>query len=559
MSAEQTPRKQPSILVLPKAASVAPQVVAALEEHGDIRAAEQVDEALTALRTGLYDLVLADPADLFPIARVEARQRAELILEQIGQGICIVDHHGTLIWGNARFHAYSGTVVETVRQRCAQACGEFSAGRTKAVSGESRRYTVSIGTEYVFDLTIAPMLVMAKQVQEVVGLVLDVTATHRLQEKVNALDAAGRELVGLDTEALEHLDTGDRLELLEEKINRYAHDLLNFDHFMIRILDRSTNRLETLLSTGLPRETETVPLVASREGNGISGYVAATGSSYICADTSKDPLFLPGLEQAGSSLTVPLLLHDQVVGVMDVESRDTNAFTEDDRQFAEIFGRHIAISLNILQLLAVERSTTTGQLAEDVGAELAAPLDSILASATKAIAAHQGDAALLRQLQEIVSHVDEVKRSLRDLTEKPAIKGLMPESALKDPLASGKRILVAEDEDIIRETIADVLAKSGALPVMARDGQEAIAMVQAQHFDLVVSDIKMPYKNGYEVFEAVRQTDRHCPVILVTGFGYDPDHCIVRASKEGLAAVLFKPFKVDELMDAVHQALMPEK
>ncbi len=44
------------------------------------------------------------------------------------------------------------------------------------------------------------------------------------------------------------------------------------------------------------------------------------------------------------------------------------------------------------------------------------------------------------------------------------------------------------------------------------------------------------------------------PVILMTGFGYDPNHCIVPASQEGLAAVLFKPFKVDQLLTEVRRA-----
>jgi len=44
-------------------------------------------------------------------------------------------------------------------------------------------------------------------------------------------------------------------------------------------------------------------------------------------------------------------------------------------------------------------------------------------------------------------------------------------------------------------------------------------------------------------------------VILITGFGYDPDHSIVRASREGLAGVLFKPFKVDQLLEQIRRAL----
>jgi DNA-binding NtrC family response regulator len=71
----------------------------------------------------------------------------------------------------------------------------------------------------------------------------------------------------------------------------------------------------------------------------------------------------------------------------------------------------------------------------------------------------------------------------------------------------------------------------------------------------VVSDIKMPHRNGYEIFAAARRQQTELPVILMTGFGYDPNHSIVRASQEGLSGVLFKPFKVEQLLEEIRKAL----
>ena len=65
----------------------------------------------------------------------------------------------------------------------------------------------------------------------------------------------------------------------------------------------------------------------------------------------------------------------------------------------------------------------------------------------------------------------------------------------------------------------------------------------------------MPDKSGYDVFAVAHKSNANLPVILMTGFGYDPNHSIVRASQEGLAAVLFKPFKVDQLLSEVRKAL----
>ena len=56
------------------------------------------------------------------------------------------------------------------------------------------------------------------------------------------------------------------------------------------------------------------------------------------------------------------------------------------------------------------------------------------------------------------------------------------------------------------------------------------------------------------LLEARRQRE-DMPVVLMTGFGYDPHHSIVRASQDGLSSVMFKPFKVDQLLEEVYKAL----
>ena len=128
-----------------------------------------------------------------------------------------------------------------------------------------------------------------------------------------------------------------------------------------------------VISAGLPSDALNIELFAQGEGNGISGYVAATGRSYICPDVERDPRYVTGLDQAKSSLTVPLHLHDRLIGMFNIESRQRAAFNEDDRQFAEIFGRYVAIALNILNLMVVERVSTSHKVADDVCSEVGWP------------------------------------------------------------------------------------------------------------------------------------------------------------------------------------------
>ena len=75
------------------------------------------------------------------------------------------------------------------------------------------------------------------------------------------------------------------------------------------------------------------------------------------------------------------------------------------------------------------------------------------------------------------------------------------------------------------------------------------------HYDLVISDIKMPKMSGYEVYASIKSTFPETSVILMTAYGYDPTHSIVRARQEGLEAVLYKPFRAETLKKTLRQAL----
>ncbi|MCG3127023.1 MAG: Regulator of RpoS [Phycisphaerae bacterium] len=548
-----TPRTRQILLIASESdeTALAPILLAL----GDVRVTRDARSAADALNTGGVDLVIASAADLLPLAGLTARQQTENTLESIGQPVCIVSRDGRLVWANARLRSYPERSIDEIRDACVRLFARFAADSAPAGSPRSIRMGLRVGSDLFFDLTASPMLNSALEVVQVVAILVDTTASRKLQEKINAIDAAGAELVRLDLESTGEMDVHERLALLEDKIIRYTRDLMHFDHFTVRVLDIRSKRLDTVLAGGMSEEAKCLPIYAYPEGNGISGYVAASGRSYICPDVTKDARYLPGLDNAGSSLTVPLRLHDQIVGILNVESDRVAAFSEDDRQFAEIFGRYVAIALNILKLLAVERCTATDQIASDVASELAGPLNDIVADASTIIEDYIGHDDLRHRVHVIIDNVDKLKRTLQSVTQRTGVTGLSPETATRDPVIGGKRILIAEDEDIIRETISDVLTKYGAITQTASDGSAAIAMIRAQHFDLVLSDIKMPQADGYEIFSAVKAGDVHTPVILITGFGYDPSHSIIRASKEGLAAVLFKPFKVERLVEDVRHAL----
>ena len=553
------------VLVLASQSKATGGAVDALRASCDVVEIGSIDQAIEALRHDNFDAIFSDSADFLPLERALVSQQANLILNTIGEGVCIVDGDGRCNWMNKKMQAWPARVHEKIRRTCQEAFHLFSKqvspqDPTTPAFNRSKRYALNIEDQQFLEMIASPVISPAGQVVQVVAVVWDATGTRRLQQKIDAIDKAGRELVRLEGESLSKMNVGQRLKLLEEKIISFTRDLMHFDHFAIRVLDRRTNKLELVISTGLPPEALNIELFAESEGNGISGYVGATGRSYICPDVQRDPRYVMGLDSAQSSLTVPLSLHDRVIGVFNIESRQRAAFNEDDRQFAEIFGRYVAIALNILNLMVVERVSTSHKVADEVCAEVAGPLNDIASDANALMDEFIGHDDLRQRLQQIIDNVKGIQKALHQVAQGPnsTVLGVNEARGEDDPVIADSRILVADDEPNIRTTISDILRKYRAVVTVCDNGAEAITQIEAQDYDLIVSDIKMPDKSGYDVFAAARKRSQTLPVILMTGFGYDPNHSIVRASQEGLQAVLFKPFKVGQLLAEVRKALQLE-
>lgn len=522
----------------------------------DVSYAETFDEAHHMLAGDQYDFILATPESIHALERAELVQANPEWVEAVTEGIGIVDQRGELVWANPRLLDFSDDVRAFLRNECRNAFDNNAEGVSTPRPTSLRSCFMSSDGK-VFELSTTPIIDIDHEVSQVVGMIWDVTRARERQQQLAAIDAAGRELVKLDGEEVASLEMPERLELLEKKIIRYLHDLMHFDNFTIHVLDKKSNKLRLAACSGLPESVEDFDLYASAEGNGISGMVAATGKSYICNDVTTDPHYLKGLEKAASSITVPLRLYDELIGVLNVESNQKAAFDEESQQLAERFGRDIATALHVLDLMVSERHTTRGRLGSDVRAEITAPINDLLTDVETLIEDYLGHDDLRHRLNKIVTNATAVRDAVKNVTSnKRAVLGRHVGPTRNDPILGGKNILIADDEGMIRETVKDVLAGVGCNVVTAANGQQAIDILAGdQSFDLVLSDIRMPDRNGYEVFAATKDKNAATPVILMTGFGYDPNHAIVRARREGLAAVLFKPFKVDQLIGEIRSAV----
>jgi DNA-binding NtrC family response regulator len=115
------------------------------------------------------------------------------------------------------------------------------------------------------------------------------------------------------------------------------------------------------------------------------------------------------------------------------------------------------------------------------------------------------------------------------------------------------RILVIDDEHVIRELMREILELGGYETVGAETPERALALLDEEDISLVVSDIVMPGSSGLELLGAVRATHPDLPVVLVTGAGTDEN--VNEAVARGADGVVIKPFSHADLQSAVAGAL----
>jgi DNA-binding NarL/FixJ family response regulator len=116
-------------------------------------------------------------------------------------------------------------------------------------------------------------------------------------------------------------------------------------------------------------------------------------------------------------------------------------------------------------------------------------------------------------------------------------------------------ILIAEDDPSIRLAVSDYLEFSGYSVITAEDGDIALSSIEKYHPHLVISDIKMPGKNGYDLIKTIRQLPkfRLLPVIFLTEYRKTEDR--IRGYQAGCDIYLPKPFELEELGAVIRNLL----
>ncbi len=556
--------EKPRLLVIERDTPGAASARARLADGFDVVRARTMARALVLLREGDFAGVYVDTAQLSAVRWAGVLIQADEILDAIADGVAVVDPDLRIIWINPEFGRLADPGVEPIGSPFYRALGspEFLGPAPcpfdAAVASRGPASTaMRIGANRYLRVTATPVFDGSGRLSHLIALTRDITDETLQQQKITAIHTAGDELADLTPEELAEMGVEERTDLLKYNIGRHMKDLLGLDYIEIRLLDRTTGRLVPLLTEGMTKQAAGRELFAAGEGNGVTGHVAASGQSYLCPDTATDPLYLEGAPGARSSLTVPLIYHGTVIGTLNVENAQPGAFDDRDRQYLEIYARNVASALNTLELLQAEKLSTATGAVEAISRELALPLDDILNDATTVLDRYAGhDEDIVARLRHLLYRAREIRGLIQKvgstLAPEPRRSGPPPQRRL-----AGAEVLVVDSDETVRRAAHQMLGRQGATVETARDAHEAIALARQTTYSAAVVDIRLPDLDGYETYRRLREVQPGVPIILMTGFGYDPSHSIVKARQDGLRSVLYKPFRADRLQEAIEGALRP--
>lgn len=488
------------------------------------------------------------------------------LFDALPDGVVLLDDTLTVLWHNATFRSIlkaEGRIVGRSLQDVISPADGTDLHRicVPANSSEAASLNVKREDKSVLGLRLARTTIPlgGQNSNAMILTVRDVSRQVAAKQKQDAIYRAGLEMGNLSPEEVTAMTHEERVTLLKDQILQLTQEVLGYDTFEIRLLNNDSHELLPLLEFGMDTEAANRRLFAEESGNGVTGFVAFSKKSYLCADTKNDKLYICGATDARSSLTVPLMIRDSVLGTFNVESPGTLAFDQKDLDFLTLFGRVVASSLNQLQLLAAEKVTAATENADRLRRAVAEPSDDILNAATWILERYIGhDPDVCDRLHLITDRMRKICAVVGKEVAMPESTGGLATPQISRPprkALQGKRVLVVDQDATAREDAHNLLGQMGCLVEAVPTAHDACAMLRNYHYDVVLTDIRLSDANGYECFRRLREINNHVPIIMMTAFGYDASHSIVKARQEGLKSVLYKPFRRAQMLDEVEKAV----
>jgi PAS domain S-box-containing protein len=222
----------------------------------------------------------------------------------------------------------------------------------------------------------------------------------------------------------------------------------------------------------------------------------------------------------------------------------------------------IGFAKDLRELLRKDKLATLGEVAVGLSHEINNPLAVILNQAElleRDIDALAGDKDCSVEVERLfavrreISRISEILERLAKIAESEQVETIeyvgptrmidlrrRSPARTRDPRLAGVRVLVVDDDAGICRTLAEILEAEGCAVTTACNGADALAKVESEPFDVVLTDVVMPKMDGHELFCKIRECFPGLPVLMMTAFHHDKDHIIKRSKLRGLEGVIFK-------------------
>ncbi|HEX5104944.1 MAG TPA: GAF domain-containing protein [Pirellulaceae bacterium] len=537
---------------------------AGIRESAEIVTVHNPLRALGKAAREKFDGVYVAADHLQSAVRLGRLLENDRILESMPDAVALLDPDQTILWANNLFLRWCnrGNVVGDQFY--------LALGNPEVVGTDESPLRVALKTGLAsgsllktaegrfYQLHAAPISDPEAEARHLVVSLRDVTHEALQHQKLAAIQDAGRELADLKPEEIFQMPVEERVELIKSNILHCTKDLLRFDVVEIRLLDQKTGQLVPLLEDGMDPEAAQRVLYAREQGNGVTGFVAATGKSYLCEDTASDPYYLTGVAGAKSSLTVPLKLHNEVIGTFNVESPQPHAFNDADLQFLQIFCRDVAMSMNTLQLLAAQQMDAAQSCAVAIHGQVALPIDEIVTDAAF-VTEHLRDidTDLRARLEKILTSARGIKEAIQQVGRTLAPTDAVPVSAGRRENLRGKRVLVVDGDRSIRTSAHSLLERHDCVVETAQRGSEAESLYRHSlgdgRYHAIIAGVKLPDMSAYDLMMILKPMVERLPLILTQASEWDSGHTVVKCREAGLhpAGWIIKPFKERQLLDTV--------